>query len=127
MEKETLNDVFQRLKSILKTYEASLIVKTDNEDMYYLETSYVMKFNKANLLFGSVLIEKDEVRFYLNPVILFPELLEDVSQELKDNMDGKPFFSFTSIDETLFAELEVLTKKGVEKFQQEGAIGIIFH
>lgn len=127
MEKETLDAIFQRLKSILKKYESSLIVKTDKEDMYYLDTEYVMKFNKANLLFGSVVREKDEVKFYLNPVILFPELLEGISSGLQENMDGKPFFSFSTMDETLFTELEELTKKGVEKFQREGAIGIIFH
>lgn len=121
-----LKPVFKRLKGILKPYEPSLILKFDREDMYYVDTPYVMKYNKQNLLFGSVVLDQHEVKFYLNPVILFPELLEDVSDALKAKKVNTPYFSFTTIDEDLLAELEDLTQKGIEKFQREGAIRIIF-
>jgi hypothetical protein len=110
--------VFERLKSILVPYAKNLTVKTDTSDTYYLDGPYSEKWKKE-LFFGSVQIKKNYVSFYLMPVYMYPELLHDVSPELKKLMQGKSCFNFKRLEPDLFKELEDLTNKGVEKFKKE--------
>ena len=53
------------------------------------------------------------------PVYMFPELLKDISPELKKHMQGKSCFNFKKVEPDLFKELSDLTRKGVEKFRSE--------
>ena len=117
----TQNDfpvVFEELKNILKPYAKNLTVKTDTADTYYLDGPYSDKWKKE-LFFGSAQIKKNYVSFYLMPVYMYPELLKDISPELKKHMQGKSCFNFKKVEPELFQELEVLTLKGAEKFKQE--------
>jgi hypothetical protein len=95
-----------------------MTVKTDTADTYYLDGPYSKKWKKE-LFFGSVQIKKNYVSFYLMPVYMYPELLNDVSSELKKHMQGKSCFNFKKVEPELFKELESLTHKGVEKFKKE--------
>lgn len=52
------------------------------------------------------------------PVYVFPELLINISPELKKRMQGKSCFNFKQVDKKLFKELEVLTKKGFDAFRK---------
>ena len=110
--------VFEQLKSILKPYAPNLTVKTDTADTYYLDGPYSEKWRKE-LFFGSAQIKKNYVSFYLMPVYMYPELLNDVSPELKKRMQGKSCFNFKKVEPALFDELAVLTRKGAEKFEEE--------
>jgi hypothetical protein len=47
-----------------------------------------------------------------------PELLDDMSPELRHRMQGKACFNFTKVDEPLMLELEALTAAGVDRFQE---------
>ncbi|HSL31210.1 MAG TPA: hypothetical protein VK900_18555 [Anaerolineales bacterium] len=112
--------VFEQLKNILKPYAGRLRLKADTPDSYYLDGPYSEKWQKE-LFFGSVQIKKNYVSFYLMPVYMYPELLEDVSPELKKHMQGKSCFNFKKLEPDLFAELTELTRKGAEKFKRENA------
>lgn len=117
----TQNDfqiVFEQLKNILKPYAKNLTVKTDTADTYYLDGPYSEKWKKE-LFFGSAQIKKNYVSFYFMPVYMYPELVNDISPQLKKHMQGKSCFNFKKIEPDLFKELEELTRKGVEKFRQE--------
>src|SRR5207253_7932838 len=48
-----------------------------------------------------------------------PELLQNLSPELKKRMQGKSCFNFKEVDEQLFKELATLTKAGAAKFSDE--------
>jgi hypothetical protein len=50
---------------------------------------------------------------------MYPELLTDISPELRKRMQGKSCFNFKKVEPGLFEELKDLTRKGVEKFKQE--------
>jgi len=54
------------------------------------------------------------------PVYIFPDLLKNISPALKKRMQGKSCFNFTKIDEALIAELDDLTKRGIERSRAEG-------
>ena len=55
------------------------------------------------------------------PVYMYPQLLKDVSPELKKRMQGKSCFNFKKVEPELFRELAELTRKGAEKFKEENA------
>jgi hypothetical protein len=110
--------VFEKLKSILKPYEKSLAVKADSADIFYLDGPYSEKWKKE-LFFGSAQIKKNYVSFYLMPVYMYPDLLKDISSDLKRHMQGKSCFNFKKVEPELFEELEDLAKKSHERFQKE--------
>jgi hypothetical protein len=49
-----------------------------------------------------------------------PAILSGMSKELKARMQGKSCFNFKSIDNSLFTELENLTKRGFDAFRSAG-------
>jgi hypothetical protein len=106
---------FEKLKAILKPYAEKLIVTADTNENYMLDVNHVMK-NKHRLFIAGVRVGKAYVSFHLMPVYACPELLDDMSAELKRRMQGKSCFNFTSPDEKLFKELAQVTKKGFAKF-----------
>jgi hypothetical protein len=110
--------VFEQLKNILKPYVKNLTLKTDTPDTYYIEGPYSEKWKKQ-LFFGSAQVKKNYVSFYLMPVYMYPDLLQDISPELKKRMQGKSCFNFKKVEFNLFEELAVLTRKSVEKFRME--------
>ena len=110
--------VYDQLKSILKPYEKGLTLKADSRDTYYLDGPYSEKWKKE-LFFGSAHIKKNYVSFYLMPVYMYPDLLEDVSPELKRHMQGKSCFNFKKVEPELFQELADLAKKSYRRFQKE--------
>jgi hypothetical protein len=110
--------IFEQLKRILQTHAKDLTVKTDTADTYYLDGPYSEKWKKE-LFFGSAQIKKNYVSFYLMPVYMYPELLKEVSPELKKRMQGKSCFNFRKVEPALFDELVTLTRKGAEKFKEE--------
>ena len=110
--------VFEELKSILKLYETGLNIKADTPDAYSLDGPYSEKWKKE-LFFGSAQIKKNYVSFYLMPVYMYPDLLKDISPNLKKHMQGKSCFNFKKVEPKLFQELEDITKKSYERFQKE--------
>ncbi|MBS4194663.1 hypothetical protein [Lederbergia citri] len=123
MEKgNTFNDIFLRLKSIMHNYESYLEVKIDTHESYSLDTKHIMEHNRKNLFFGAVQIKKNYVSYHLMPVYACPDLLQDISPNLKKRMQGKSCFNFKKIDEDLFHELRDLTKKGFERFKNNNLI-----
>jgi hypothetical protein len=110
--------VFEQLRDILKPYAKNLTVKIDTPDTFYVDGPYSEKWKKE-LFFGSAQIKKNYVSFYLMPVYMYPELLKDISPELKKHMQGKSCFNFKKVEPELFEELKDLTRKGVEKVKGE--------
>ncbi len=108
--------IFQHLKHILIEYSGEMVVAVDESDNFYLNTHHVMK-NKQPMYFGSAKINKSYVSYHLMPVYVFPELLNDISAELKQRMQGKSCFNFKQVNESLFSELSELTRAGYEKYK----------
>lgn len=108
--------VFTQLKSLLAHYEPNLVVLHNKNDNYYLNTPITDKNKKAEF-FGAVQIKKSYVAFHLMPVYYHPELLDNLSQELKNKMQGKSCFNFKEEEKHLFEELKLLVKNCFEKYQ----------
>ena len=117
----TQNDfpvIFAQLKQIIEPYAPQLIVTVNTPQAYALDGPYSEKWKKP-LFFSSVQIKKNYVSFYLMPVYMYPELLEDISPALKKHMQGKSCFNFKKVEPALFKELEILTHRSLERFRQE--------
>ena len=108
--------VFEQLKSILKPYAKNLTITVDTAKGYSLDGPYSEKYKRA-IFFGATQIQKNYVSFYLMPVYMFPELLNDISPALKKHMQGKSCFNFKKVEPELFNELTQLTRLGVERFR----------
>ncbi len=117
-DKNDFPDVFKKLKSLLQKYEPHLTVTGNKVDTYSLDAGFSEKYKRV-VFFGSVQIKKNYVSYYLMPVYVFPELLQDISPNLKKRMQGKSCFNFAAVDEQIFNELAQLTKKGFDKFKRE--------
>ena len=110
--------VFQGLKSILQPYAPKLNVTADSKDVYSIDGPYSEKW-KRDQFFASAQVKKNYVSFYLMPVYMYPDLLKDISPDLKKRMQGKSCFNFRKVDPDLFEELAALTKKGYQRYQKE--------
>ena len=117
-----LEPVFDCLREILKKYEPRLVVLHDKPGNYYLNTPFCEKFKKA-VCFGAVGIKKNYVSYYFMPIYGCPEMVGDLSPELKARMQGKACFNFKEVDRDLFKELAQLTKAGFDRFKKAGFIG----
>jgi hypothetical protein len=118
---DNFSALFARLKTLLTPYAPSLTIIDDEPGKYFLETGYSEKWKKP-LFFGSVVVQKNYVSYYLMPVYMYPDLLEGISPELKKRMQGKSCFNFKQVDEMLLAELGSLTQQSFTRFQKEGLI-----
>lgn len=79
---QNFEEVFERLKAILKPLEKDLKVKTDEPGKYYLIANKLNE-KKQEIWFGGVETKKNYVSFHLVPVYVFPVLLNEASPELK--------------------------------------------
>ncbi len=116
--KTDFTEVFEQLKTIFKPYAKKMDVSQDTDQYYLLNTRYIMK-NKQPLCFGGVRLGKNYVSFYLMSVYASPDMLKNMSPELKKRMQGKSCFNFKEVDKQLFAELKALTKDGAAKFSDK--------
>ena len=83
--------IFARLKAIFQPYAKKMDIAQDSEAYYLLNTRHIMK-NKQPLCFGGVRRGKAYVSFYLMSVYANPDLLKDMSPELKKRMQGQVVF-----------------------------------
>ena len=72
---DNFQEVFEKLKDLLKKYQNHFVVVADNPGNYYLNTPYVEKYKKE-IFFGAAQIKKNYVSYHLFPVYVFPQLLE---------------------------------------------------
>lgn len=107
--------VFTRLRSILAEYEPKLAVVHDRNDYYYLNT-HTIGPNKQPIMFGGVRIGKAYVSYYLMCVYT-GHAREGMSPALKKRMQGKACFNFKSVDDELFEELRIVTRRGYDAWK----------
>jgi hypothetical protein len=122
MANEQFGETFAQLKDLLKTFENRLIVKADSDEKYYLDAKTNPLKPAENVLFGGAEIKKNAVSFHLFPVYMYPELLDDISPELRKKMQGKSCFNFKKPDAELFAQLKALTERGFKKYEAENLL-----
>ncbi len=109
MKSEELVAVFAALKTMLAKQAKGRVVVHDTSEQYYLNEAALDAKGKP-VLFGMVKIGSGKVSFHLMPVYTHPELLANISPELKKRMQGKSCFNFSKRDPALFKEFDEVVK-----------------
>ncbi len=104
-------NLFNMLSDLLKPYAKEMTVKYNTDTNFYLEET--LSSDKPQM-FGVVQVKKNYTSFHLFPVYTHPDLLKDVSDELRKRMQGKSCFNFKKADQVPVAELEKLIGRAYE-------------
>jgi hypothetical protein len=115
--------VFDRLKAMLEPYGRRMHTVADDDNAYGVDMAPESERNPTTW-FGGVRRGKAYVSYYIMPIYVEPSMVDDVSPALKRRMQGKSCFNFKAIDETLFAELAELTRRGYEQTAGNPAWGV---
>jgi len=110
---------FAALRAILSEFDGKLRVTKDEPGKYELVSLEPTHKGKP-MYFGSVLIQKNYVSFYLMPLYTHPELEKDLSPDLKRHKQGKACFNFKEPDLLLFVQLAALSVAGYRAYQERG-------
>jgi len=116
-----LDTTFEELRQIMLPYAHQLACKEDKPGNLYVDTQHVMKNGKP-LFFGAVQTKKNYVSYHLMPVYVNPELLQPMSDALRQRMQGKSCFNFKKVDQALFEELGQLTETGYNFYKEAGYV-----
>jgi hypothetical protein len=116
--KEQFEATFAALKAILKRYEPTMAVQTDEPGHYYLNTGKTHK--KRPMMFAAVRVGKSYVSFHLMPIYCCAKLQEGLSERLRARMQGKACFNFKVVEPDLFEELARVTEQGFQGFKDAG-------
>jgi hypothetical protein len=104
-----------RLRAILDPYRGRLETAT----VYGIPTLRRRGAN-AHQWFAFVKPATRHVGFFLLPVHTWPELRDGLSPALARHLTGKATFTFTTVDEPLFAELESLVARAFDRYLAAG-------
>lgn len=63
---------------------------------------------------------KSYISFLIISVYMFPDLLKNISPQLRKRMQGKSCFNFRDADPVLMRELEALSKAGFARVKRDG-------
>ena len=109
--------VISALRELVRPFEDFLVSQEGKSPGFTFNTRSLYKGKP--LFFAGAQAHKSYVSFYLFPVYMFPDLLADMSPELKARMQGKSCFNFKGVDARLFEELALLTRRGFERLRRE--------
>jgi hypothetical protein len=111
-----LAPVEARLRAIVDAYRDRLAVGS----VYGLETM-TRPNAKAHDFFAFVKPGSSYVSLYLKPVYTWPDLLDDISPELRKRLQGsRTAFSFAVVDDGVLAELEILVERAFLRYRKAG-------
>ena len=113
MAEADFGQIFARMRAMLEPYGKKMHISADSAQWYGVDMAPEGERDPSTW-FGATRLGKRYVSYYLMPVYVKPDLLDDISPALKKRMQGKSCFNFSKVDEPLLAELEALTKRGYE-------------
>ncbi|HVF78260.1 MAG TPA: hypothetical protein VNA28_08170 [Solirubrobacteraceae bacterium] len=118
---EGLDELFAALRALLERHAASLAVIRDEPDHYQVQANRAGP-SGTHMWFGAVHKREGHVSVHLMPVQSHPDLLDSLSDELRERMEGRSCFNFTPQDATpkLLGELSELVDLGVERYRADG-------
>jgi hypothetical protein len=113
------DEVFAALKELWQPYAQRANVTRDDPTSYILEGEFSDRW-KRSMFLGGVRLGRAYISYYLMPIYTHPDLLENVSAELRKRLDGKSCFNFKRVEPELFEQLAELTRSCMDVYQKEG-------
>ena len=118
---EDFDELFAELRPLLARHASSLVVIRDDPDDYQVQTNRSGP-SGTHMWFGAVQMRPAHVSVHLMPVYSHPDLLGEVSDELRERLQGRSCFNFTPDNATpqLLDELSQLVDLGLERYRADG-------
>jgi hypothetical protein len=118
---QEIDDVFDELRPLLERHASSLRVARDERGAIDLESKKATPSGTA-MWFGSIETGESDVKFHLMPVYSHPALLADVSEPLRERMEGKGCFNFTreTLTPEILEELSALVDASLARYRADG-------
>lgn len=111
----TFEAVHARLRTVMLEAAAGQVVAIDEPGNLVVHTHGVDPKTGKPEWFGTVTIKKRYVAYHLIPLYADPSLAADLSPALAKRRQGKTCFNFTAIDDALFAELAMVSRRANER------------
>ncbi len=105
---ENLDEIFTRLKEILKDYQPPFSSKADDEshfDLWSVKDLVIEGRKRKEVYFAGLIIQKAYVGFYYMPVYAEPEIKEFFKLELLSRLKGKSCFHIHKLDSILIDQI----------------------
>jgi len=114
-------DVFpetcRTLRAILEKHRGKMIVTADTPTDYSLASATMTDRSGRPLFAAAVQIKKSYVSFHFMPIYADPGLRDSLSPALRNRMQGKGCFNFTTVEPAHARELSAVIKKGIAGFK----------
>lgn len=105
------DEVYAGLRAIMLEAAGDLTVARDLLGDLEVRTPVLDAKTRQPGWFGTVTVKKSYVAYHLIPLYDAPALTEGLSDALIKRRQGKTCFNFKVVDEALFAELAMLTRR----------------
>ena len=127
----TFQPVFARLRGLLQAHEADFGVTHNTPDRYGLDApvgpatvqAWGGKVRTPKIPVAWVEIRKTYVSYHLMGVNGNTKLIASLSKPLRARMQGKTCFNFTTVDDALVQELQIVTAESLRGLRNAGFIG----
>jgi hypothetical protein len=118
---EDFDALFAELRPLLERDGSSLVVSRDEPGDFQVETTKSGP-SGTRMWFGAVQTRADHVSVHVMAVASHPDLLTEISDELRERMQGKACFNFTPENAAprLLGELTQLVDRGLELYRADG-------
>jgi hypothetical protein len=122
--------VFARLRDLLHAHESDFTITHDTPERYGLEApvgpatvrAWGGTVRTATIPVACVEMRKTYVSYHLMGVSGNAKLVASLSTPLQARMQGQACFNFTTVDETLFLELQTVTAESLRGMKHAGFI-----
>ena len=126
----SLEPVYQRLRTVLRSHGSDLAVLHDTAEHFGLEAgvgpatikAWGGKIKSTKIPVAWVVVKKNYVSYHLMGIYMNPKLEAKLSRRLRGRMQGKSCFNFKEIDDTLFQELDHVTGESLSALKNGGFI-----
>ena len=112
--------MFAQLRPLLTKHAESLVVIADEPGDLQLDTKRSGP-SGTRMAFGALKTRADNVSLLFMPVYSHADLLDDVSDDLRERMVGRSAFTFTpdTISPGLLDELSALVDAGLDRYRAD--------
>lgn len=121
-----LNDIFDKLKSLLSKYSPPLTVKTENVNgkpsyhLWSVKNLKIAKRKRKEVYFAGIITQKDYVGFYYMPVYTNKEFTQFFKPEFLKLLKGMSCFYIKKLDDELLRQIETALEKGFQLYKERG-------
>ena len=120
-----LNDIFSRIKKLMKKYEDPLIAKFDLDskyDLWSVKDLIIAERKRKEVYFAGLIIQSSYVGFYFMPIYTDKNLKEVFSEKLIKLLKGKSCFHIKKLDKELEKDIVEALQISFDLYKKRGWI-----